>query len=263
MTYDSKGGLGRRKPPDFEHIDKYPLKSLGIPAVFTVEKSLLLPPWHKTHNQGQEGACVGFGTSMMLTITNLHESAKAGIDPLPNFHYNPWWLWDRSKEVDGFSDTKPGDNNGTTVRAALDTLKKRGHVRWKDERTRNSIILPPRRDDKILSYKWATTIDEVRTSINNAVPLSIGVNWYSNFDNPQYSQGEYWIGKGNLGTLRGGHCLTIYGASDHRQAVKLKNSWGTAYPEVWMPYSTLLRLLKEDGEIGLIADYINPVKTIK
>ena len=38
-----------------------------------VEKSLGLPWWWRTHDQGVEGSCVGFGCSAMMSITNRYQ----------------------------------------------------------------------------------------------------------------------------------------------------------------------------------------------
>ena len=48
--------------------------------------------------------------------------------------------------------------------------------------------------------------------------------------------------------------MCLYGASDERQAFKLKNSWGPEYPLVWMPYDTLQRLIDEHGEVAIVTD---------
>jgi hypothetical protein len=45
-----------------------------------------------------------------------------------------------------------------------------------------------------------------------AVPIIIGVNWYSNFDKPAKDRdGSWWVGKdkNNLGSIRGGHAVCI------------------------------------------------------
>lgn len=50
------------------------------------------------------------------------------------------------------------------------------------------------------------------TATEPTVPTSaaIGVNWYSNFDDPVLKDGNYWIGlTNNLGFVRGGHCLAL------------------------------------------------------
>lgn len=40
------------------------------------------------------------------------------------------------------------------------------------------------------------------------VPLALGVNWYSSFDDPvKGSDGRWWIGRDSLGYIRGGHCI--------------------------------------------------------
>lgn len=39
-------------------------------------------------------------------------------------------------------------------------------------------------------------------------PGVLGVNWYSNFDQPtKGTDGRYWIGRGSLGGIRGGHAI--------------------------------------------------------
>lgn len=44
-----------------------------------------------------------------------------------------------------------------------------------------------------------------------AVPVVIGVNWYTAFDTPERdNQGRYWIARnGNLGSIRGGHAVCL------------------------------------------------------
>src|SRR5262245_61996914 len=43
------------------------------------------------------------------------------------------------------------------------------------------------------------------------VPVVLGVNWYTDFDNPEKdSKGNYWIAKNGItGTVRGGHCVCL------------------------------------------------------
>ena len=69
------------------------------------------------YDQGQEGACVGFGWSRCMSIFNGKE-------------YTARWLWDAAKKRDEWPGTNPGDDNGTSVRAAAQVLKEMGHVVW-------------------------------------------------------------------------------------------------------------------------------------
>jgi C1A family cysteine protease len=240
--------LGRRVPSDWNHVEKYPFSAVSVATTETVEKVLKLPSFHRTWDQGNEGACVGFGTSMMMSIINEAQARATNASPVTH-RYNPWWLWNQAKMIDEWDDTNPGDDNGTSVRAACDVLRKSGHVR-----IRRGKDLEPDKKQGIFKNRWAQTVDELRTAVATDLPVSIGVNWYSNFDKPQKTGREFWIGKEDLGFIRGGHCVCLYGASDRRQAFKLKNSWGKFYPEVWIPYETMRRLISEYGECALVTD---------
>lgn len=255
------GGLGRRVPTDFKHVEKYPLRTLAgdFRTPLVINDVLALPWWHSTHDQGSEGACVGFGGAMMMAIANSAQRRAEGTRPY-TVRYDPWWLWDRSKEIDEWPETQPGDDNGTSVRASCEIARTLGLVRLRFAArqpdysdTSSKVALP---EHGISAYRWATNVDEMRAAIANGLPVSIGVNWYSNFDRPlQRSNGEWWIGEsGDLGHIRGGHCVCVYGASDKRQAFRIKNSWGKGYPLVWLPYSTMARLLVEYGEAAIITD---------
>ncbi len=45
--------------------------------------------------------------------------------------YDARWLWDWAKSTDEWPETNPGDDQGTSVRAACEILRSRGHVPWK------------------------------------------------------------------------------------------------------------------------------------
>ena len=34
----------------------------------------------------------------------------------------------------------------------------------------------------------------------------------------------------------------------------MKNSWGLEYPQVWLPYDVMDRLIREDGEVAIVTD---------
>ena len=105
------GGLGRRVPTDWSHVDKYPFSAVAPITVANVERITQLPFWHWSHDQGSEGACEGFGNSMMMAIINLIQR-RDSVPPIkPNtIRYDAWWLWDRAKEIDEWNDTNPGDS---------------------------------------------------------------------------------------------------------------------------------------------------------
>lgn len=246
----TSGGLGRRTPSDWDHVSKYALTSENAPSAPTPVAiginwydlfdnptliggdwwinarsastnlgsirgghALCLEPggspdtdanW-SWYDQGNDGACVGFSLSRMTTLLN---------DNL----YDARWLWDIAKTVDEFSDSNPGDNNGTSVRAGCDVLRDKGHVIWSDtylnrtwqERDKE----PPRIGEGIESNVWATSAQEVANVLQN----------------PE---------------------------GDKRGAVVLLNSWGKSYPHrVYVALEILDRLIKEDGEAALVVDRV-------
>jgi len=179
----------------------------GDPSSGTTEQDL--DGWWNFYDQGQEGACVGFGSSRMMSLLNRKR-------------YFARWLWDRAKDVDQWPDTKPGDDNGTSVRAAMDVLRGRGHVAWKS-------VFAPMNDDLSDAY--------TRSGLQPTVGEGISANrWATRVDQV-------------VGALQSP-------ANERMGAVRILNSWGrNGYPHrVWMPYETLQRLLDEDGEATVVTD---------
>lgn len=244
--------LGRRTPTDWRHTEGYPLRTLiEDPAHALVvppdgtERGLGLPTYWNLWDQGSEGACVGFGSSAMMGITNTLQSRTSGAGQ--TYRYAPRWLYSEAQLVDEWGDTPPAQ--GTSVRASCDVLRTQGH-----RRVRYGVTQPVDLAHGIQSNRWALTTDEIRAAIYAGLAVSIGVNWYSNFDSPVIVNNERWIGQGSLGGIRGGHCVCIYRMSDRRQAFRFMNSWGSGYPPVWLPYDVMQRLLGEDGEATVITD---------
>ncbi len=182
--------LGRRTPQDFSHVDKYPLSALPaeerpkcVPVVMGVSwytnfdspvkdgnvywigrgdlgtvrggHAVSLKPqgvtdplvWWDYYNQGREGACVGFAASRMMSMLNRKR-------------YDARWLWNEAKKVDQWTDTNPGDNNGTSVRAACDILRDRGHRQVLAGKSRIEVAA-----EGIAVNRWATSIDEVLVAL--------------------------------------------------------------------------------------------------
>ncbi len=237
--------LGRRPSPDMDHVAKYPLRQLMRETPAVVEKILQIPgtdrKMREWYNQGTEGACVGFACSWMMTILN-------------GPRYAARWLYQEAQKIDPWADTPPGE--GTDVRSAFEILRTIGHRRMWGPFTQPTMFA-----HGINAYRWATAVDELRASIALKSPGVLGVLWYTNFDTPVQINGEWWVGRTattpvlqRLGQVRGGHAIAFRGASDKRQALLLPNTWGLGYPEVWMPYDIVGRLIREDGEAGMVTD---------
>lgn len=251
--------LGRFIPDNFDHVEKYPYAAIAPESVSNVEKSMRLPSWHWTHNQGSEGSCVGHGVGMERAITNTAQNIVLNKLGIKTARYDTIDIWNMAKKIDPWPNTNPGDDNGTSVHAGYDVARTLGLRPVKSMVLRNDVPTPVGEglrslDSGTSANRWATTVDQMRTGIAAGLPVTIGINWYSNFDTPVQSGREFWIGKGSLGSIRGGHCVCLYGASDTRQAFLLKNSWGKSYPLVWLTYAAMTKLLSEQGEAALVTD---------
>jgi hypothetical protein len=107
----------------------------------------------------------------------------------------------------------------------------------------------------VLEYRWARTVDAIRAAIAEGHPVALGVDWHVGFDTPIVKGSERWLPlPSSAGRVRGGHSVTLYGASDRREAFRLVNSWGRSYPLVWLPYATMEHLLGRRGEAALVTD---------
>jgi hypothetical protein len=215
-----KRGLGRRVPKDFDHVAKYPLRLATMPRVpapiasginwyddfdhpiqdkdgkYWIGKnpnklgsirgghcvciphltSRDLPSWYKFYDQGEEGACVGFGSSRMMSLLNRKQ-------------FDPWWLWNQAKIVDEWPDTNPGDDNGTSVRAAMDILRLKGHV------LKGKTV--PSAKEGILENRWATNIDDAFTVLQNDAYKKLGAlpflnSWGSYYPHIVWMPCETW-----------------------------------------------------------------------
>lgn len=116
--------------------------------------------WWDFYDQGNEGACVGFGTSRMMTLMNRER-------------YNARWVWDHAKMIDEWPDTNPGDDNGTSVHAGADVLRTLGEVKWSssmtdlDYQARDALQGNPAKG--ISAARWATSVDEIRAVLQSSL----------------------------------------------------------------------------------------------
>jgi len=62
-------------------------------------------------------------------------------------------------------------------------------------------------EDRTYLDKWKLTAP---TLPSVAQPCVLGIPWYSSFDSPKIdTNGRWWIGKGSLGYVRGGHAICV------------------------------------------------------
>lgn len=226
--------LGRRKPTDWRHVERYPLAAAPssivapyVPIAFGINwytnfdsPELIdgdywigrgnlgtirgghctalkptsirdLTSWWSFYDQGQEGACVGFGCSRVMSLLNRER-------------YDAEDLYHQAQLTDEYSDTPPAE--GTSVRAALEVLRTRG-----PEAVVRGVSKPPDLAKGISAYRWATSWDEVRQ---------------------------------------------VLGLPDWYDGAPVLNSWGrSGYPHITrITDEAGARVLSEDGEAGIPTD---------
>ena len=231
--------LGRLPPPDWRHVEKYPLRGLAaaerpsrVPVVLGINWYAGFDRPERLGNgtryaswwigrgdlgrlRGGHAICAEFGGSGDTAAWYRFydqgvEGACVGyawsraMTLLNRRRYDAEWLYRMAQK----SDEWPGEAYaGTSVRAAADVLSTAGHRRLRAAR-----VDPERPEDGISVYRWATTVEQVHEALGDAYADRIG-------------------------------------------AVPLLNSWGGKYPQrVWLPDETLARLLREDGEATIPTD---------
>lgn len=110
--------------------------------------------WYRFYDQGEEGACVGFGVSRAMTMLN-------------RVTYDAFWLYHEAQKMDEW----PGeDYDGTSVRAGLGVAATKGLKRLPSGDVAAG--------DGISAYRWTIDVEEVHRTIGlpladqlEAVPL--------------------------------------------------------------------------------------------
>jgi hypothetical protein len=104
--------------------------------------------WWSFYDQGDEGACVGFSSSRMMSLLNRKR-------------YDAAWLYHEAQR----SDEWPGeDYDGTSVRAAMDVLRTEGH-----RRKLGPFTLPASLDAGIKENRWCQNVVEVLACLHDDI----------------------------------------------------------------------------------------------
>lgn len=103
-------------------------------------------------------------------------------------------------------------------------------------------------DGYISGYTHCLALNDVLEALSNEDPLSLGINWYDSFDQPD-SNGIITISPS--AQVRGGHEVLARGININDQLIFCDNSWGPQWGlsgSFEMSWDTLAQLLGEQGD---------------
>lgn len=194
-----------------ERSRQYPIRALLGTAVPRVSRTWACPTWL---DQGNDGACVGFGWA--------HELVS---DPVrvPESYDSAMVIYNRAKQLDQW----PGEEySGTSVLGGAKAVQESGHMP---------------------EYRWAFGLDDVIDTVCAHGPVVIGIDWWSTMMEPD----EYGFVTLTGGHPVGGHCLLIRGVACVRKYFRLRNSWGRGWGvdgDCRISWDDMGRLLANQGD---------------
>jgi hypothetical protein len=211
--------------PQFDRIVNFDPVSKEFPIRgFTPFKEERSYAWRcSTHlNQGNEGACVGFGVTHELLAGPVEvehldaEYAKTKI----------YWEAQRIDPWEGGSYPRAYPfYEGTSTLAGVKVAQNYG---WMDE------------------YRWAFGLTDLILGVGYSGPAVLGLAWYEGMGNID-AAGYIHV----TGDQVGGHCLLCKGVDIEKQRFTLHNSWGPNWGlggDCYISFDAMKRLLYEEGE---------------
>lgn len=168
-------------------------------------------------DQGQEGACTGFGEEHVQALSPYPQQTSNEI-AREVYHGAR-----REDEWEG------EDYEGSSVNGAMRAARTMG---------------------RISAWRWAKTLPEARHGTSYHGAGELGVWWYTGqFDTD--TEGFIHV----TGQKEGGHALAYAGYQPWRgtRRYRLENSWGTSWGDnggCWLVEEDFMQLLSDDGELA-------------
>ncbi len=190
-------------------------------AETVVRKTIYWSLFVKPANQGDTGACVGFGTRHRL----LAAPTTYKLTQLPNGEFFYLESTKRDQWHGGQPDLSLQD--GTSVLASMKALKDLGYVD---------------------SYEWIFDVDTLINYVCSKGPVLVGTEWAESMFDPDKNGFLRW----NPGSpVAGGHCWLIIGWDNTHGRFRMVNSWGPEWGQggrAWVEPGLMSSLLAQNGD---------------
>lgn len=187
------------------------------PLVTTIHDSLV-DPW----NQGSVGSCTANAALGCLMTKPLHNGSWSFTENDAQVLYRTETKLDNS-QIPGMWEP---DDTGSTGLWSMKALRAAGYIR---------------------SYRHAFRLSSVLHLLLD-YPVSTGISWYQSM----FGVDKDHTIKVDFGSpVAGGHQIALVGLDVDRQAVRVRNSWGTGWGDggyAWLRWGDYDRLLADHGD---------------
>lgn len=229
---------GYKKDPDDPRDFK--LKQAPFTLAEHVADVVDLEQWcGPVKDQGDLGACTAFaGTGNLEYLVRRYNNKP--------FVFSPLFLYYMERSIDG--SLGEGDT-GSYGRTSCKAMNRYGvcleSVDGYD--TRNFEVAPT---DQMMkdaasrrsgAYHRVSSVGDIQSCIRSGYPILVGFTVYDNFESKEVaSTGNMPADPGTL--ILGGHEVLFIGYDNHKEAFKVRNSWGLGWGDsgnFWFPYEAV------------------------
>jgi len=209
----------RKSPTDVRDLKIVALRAVRAPPPKLPSKVDYTDQMTGVKNQLNEGICVGFASTAM-------KEYQEKLEQKSEYDFSKRFVYEHARQIDRL----PDNDEGTTIRAAMEVLYEQGvceescwpyipHIRGSPCKTVTEDALPFR----IKSYIGLDTVSDMKEGLLSNGPFVLGIIVYESFEKDDH--GVIPMPKADEEIL-GGHAICIVGYDDAKRQFKFKNSWG-------------------------------------
>lgn len=190
------------------------------------KKAVSIPPhkyWDDLRYFGDQKntpQCVGYAFAHFIEDGPIYSNTGR----IPSLQ--PSLIYFEAQKLDNIK----GENyEGTTVRGGAQALRKKFN--------------------KISSFRWAKTIEEIVFAVAIEGPVVVGTYWKTGMEDVDRKGFIH-----NTGRILGGHAYLINGVNTKERFFRIKNSWGRGWGikgRAKISFNDMEDLMRDDGEVCL------------